>query len=165
MAKSLGKLWIPKTLQRFVGMCFRLWNNQQYNFSGKQTSLKTWLSPHAVIVTKMKQPSLELCVEFTRIPLQITIQIRSTSDCEFIRYPVHAVLLYLCWDCGWLTQPVRVESVRWPRTEGRENLPYQLNNLHLHRRKSGSMSPEHHCTAHLYKEPGGKRRGWKSQND
>lgn len=71
----------------------------------------------------------------------------------------YTFILHLYWDCEWLIPPVKVVSVHWPGREGKDNLPYQLNNLHLHRRKLGSMSPTHHCTAHLYIEPMEKERG------
>lgn len=72
--------------------------------------------------------------------------------------PELARILYLCSDYGSITRPVGAASVRWPRRGGRVDFPAQLNNSHLHRRKSGSASPVHRCTAHLYKEPGEKGR-------
>lgn len=73
--------------------------------------------------------------------------------------PEFAQILYLCSDYGSITRPAGAASVRWPGREGRDGVPPPLNNSHLHHRKSGSASPVHHCTAHLYKEPGEKGRG------
>lgn len=61
--------------------------------------------------------------------------------------------LYLCWDCGWLFQPVSAVSVRWPGTEGTASLSCQSSNLRLPRRRSNSTSPTNHCIGYSHIKP------------